>query len=207
VFAFPFAKLIKEESYNDKIPNDHLLHENMESKKREVMNPEQLRFTQPNIAPYFRNPTHPSVAHPSVEETVTLIREGHLDPAVFGELTVHRDKEGVVWCEDNRRLYVLREAGIKSVKVKFNNNDFKSRIQDKEKLNDPAFMPRIRAGGTSTDQITDKCVFPESSSCYEGENESRLLGIVRAVSGAVIVAFAAWGLYNLLTQFDDHNNK
>ncbi|KAH9313129.1 hypothetical protein KI387_028164, partial [Taxus chinensis] len=120
------------------------------NEKRAEMNPKQLRFTQPNIAPNFKNPTLPSV-----EDAANLIRQRRLDPAVFGELTVHKDKEGVVWCEKNRSLYALRAAGVPSVKVKLKNNDFRSRCQDKKKLNDPDFKPRIR-GGTSRDQIPTK---------------------------------------------------
>ncbi|KAH9313128.1 hypothetical protein KI387_028163 [Taxus chinensis] len=184
LFPITFSKLIKEELYNDKIPNDQLIRQDMDCEKRAVMNPKELRFTQPDIAPYFRNPTLPSV-----EDAVTLIRQGRLDPAVFGDLTVHRDRDGVVWCENNRSLYVLRKAGIKSVKVKLINNDFRSRCQDKTQLNDPAFMPSIRGVVVNPGEVK--------------EETSNSLAMVGAVSGAVATGYAAWKLFNLFTQSHD----
>ncbi|GLJ08603.1 hypothetical protein SUGI_0092170 [Cryptomeria japonica] len=121
-----------------------------DDEKRAVVNPKDLRFIQPNIKSTFKNATHPSVI-----EAVSLIRKGELNPAVFGELTVHRDEQGVVWCKNNRRLYVLRMAGVSSVRIKFINNGFmvnKLKEADKNKLKDPAFMPKIRgekSGGQS----------------------------------------------------------
>ncbi|GLJ08610.1 hypothetical protein SUGI_0092270 [Cryptomeria japonica] len=163
-----------------------------ENEKRAVVNPKNLRFTQLDIAPSFTDPEHPKVI-----EAISLILRHQLDPAVFGELTVHRDKQlGVVWCENNRRLYVLRKAGIPSVRVKFVNNDYMSRrIKDADKitLNDPDFMPRIRGelSGVQTDQE---------------QNETSLLGVVGSVSAALVAGYWGWKLYNSQKDNDDDDD-
>ncbi|GLJ08601.1 hypothetical protein SUGI_0092130 [Cryptomeria japonica] len=61
-----------------------------DDEKRAVVNPKDLRFTQPDIKSTFKNAKHPSVI-----EAVSLIRKGELDPAVFGELKVHRDDKAL----------------------------------------------------------------------------------------------------------------
>ncbi|KAH9291454.1 hypothetical protein KI387_043353, partial [Taxus chinensis] len=102
-------KMLNDPAFMPRIRSDNPFFPGNE--KRAEMNPKQLRFTQPNIVPNFKNPTLPSV-----EDAATLMRQRRLDPAVFGELTVHKDKEGVVWCEKNCSLYALRAAGVPSVK-------------------------------------------------------------------------------------------
>ncbi|GLJ08625.1 hypothetical protein SUGI_0092520 [Cryptomeria japonica] len=151
-----------------------------EDEKPVVVNPKNLRFTQLDIGPSFADPECPKV-----KEAISLILRHQLDPAVFGDLTVHTDKEGVVWCENNRRLYVLRKAEVPSVRVKFVNNDYISRRikeADKIKLNDPAFMPRIR-GEPSGDQI------PPPSTDQTGTS---LLGVVGFASAALVAGYWGW---------------
>ncbi|KAH9312788.1 hypothetical protein KI387_027823, partial [Taxus chinensis] len=64
----------------------------------------------------------------SMASTMRFAAQIRLDPALSGDLNLHKDEEG-----------------IKSVKVTLKNDDFKSRSVDKKMLNDPAFMPRIRS--------------------------------------------------------------
>ncbi|GLJ08602.1 hypothetical protein SUGI_0092140 [Cryptomeria japonica] len=153
-----------------------------EDEKRAVVNPKNLRFTQLDIAPSFTDPEHPKV-----KEAISLILRHQLDPAVFGELTVHRDKQlGVVWCESNRRLYVLRKAGVPSVRVKFVNNDYMSRRMkdaDKITLNDPDFMPTIRGEPSGV-------ILPPSTE--EDQTGISLLGLVGVASAALVAGFWGW---------------
>ncbi|GLJ08598.1 hypothetical protein SUGI_0092100 [Cryptomeria japonica] len=150
------------------------------TEKRTSMNPDALRFTQLSIKSTFKD-----AKYPTVKESVSLIKRGKLDPAVYGELTVHRDKQGDVWCENNRRLYVLRKAEVHSVRVKFISNDFKSRIlkeKDKKKMNDPDFMPKIRGEKFSRGESPLPPI-------------SFLLGVLGAVCSALVAAYWGWKLF------------
>nr|ADE77280.1 unknown [Picea sitchensis] len=105
------------------------------------VNPKDMRFTQEDISSKFSN------GGDRLEETVANIRAGRLDPKRLGPLEVHRGQNGEIWCENNRRLWVLRMSGIRSIEVKYKNNDFKSRSlgdQTREKLRDANFLPEIR---------------------------------------------------------------
>ncbi|GLJ08627.1 hypothetical protein SUGI_0092560 [Cryptomeria japonica] len=108
------------------------------AEKRAVVNPKDLRFTQPDIKSTFKDATYPTV-----KDTASLMQTGKLSSDVFGDLAVHKDKKGVMWCDNNRRLFALREAGVESVSVKFDGNRSPQQAV-KSKLKDPAFMPNIR---------------------------------------------------------------
>ncbi|GLJ08599.1 hypothetical protein SUGI_0092110 [Cryptomeria japonica] len=171
------------------------------SEKLTSMNPKDLRFTQRSIKSTFSDDTYPSV-----RESVSLIQRGELDPAVYGELTVHRDEQGVVWCVNNRRLYVVRMAGVSSVRVKFNSNDYMARRikeADKKMMNDPDFLPKIRgekSGGpsplppissqTETSMLGGAPLPPISS-----QQETSLLGVLGAVCTALVAAYWGWKLF------------
>nr|ABK21500.1 unknown [Picea sitchensis] len=105
------------------------------------VNPKDMRFTHEDINSKFTDGVT------KLEDTVADIRAGSLDPKNLGPLDVHRGQNGEIWCENNRRLWVLRRAGVRSIEVKYKNNDFRSRSlgdQTREKLRDANFLPRIR---------------------------------------------------------------
>ncbi|GLJ08618.1 hypothetical protein SUGI_0092420 [Cryptomeria japonica] len=108
------------------------------AEKRFLVNPKDLRFTQPDIKSTFKDATHPSV-----RDTASLIQRGQLSPHELGDLHVSIDEQGHMWCDNNRRLFAYKEAGVDSVPVVFEGT---RRPQNslKSKLNDPDFMPRIR---------------------------------------------------------------
>jgi len=108
--------------------------------------PKSLHFTQESIKGSFsKGPMSGVKLHDAVAE----VKAGSSRPASSG-LQVHRGQNGELWCENNRSLYVARQAGVPSVDVKVNSNDFKSRrLGDttKDKLKDPNFLPTIRGPG------------------------------------------------------------
>ncbi|GLJ08605.1 hypothetical protein SUGI_0092210 [Cryptomeria japonica] len=162
------------------------------TEKHTSMNPKDLRFTQLDIGSTFTDRKYPSVT-----ESVPLIQRGELDPAVYGELTVYRDEQGVVWCENNRRLYVLRMAGVPSVRVNFIKSGFtvNKLNEDKKKVNDPAFMPKIRG---------EKSAGPSPSPPISSQTKISLLGVLGAVCTALVAAYWGWKLY--YAPLNNHDN-
>ncbi|XP_057837000.2 uncharacterized protein LOC131047162 [Cryptomeria japonica] len=116
------------------------------SEKRAMVNPKNLRFTQPNVKSTFTDPTHPSV-----RDTACLMQRGQLSPDALGSLHISTDKHGRIWCDNNRRLFAHKEAGVDSVPVVFDGNR-RPKNSVKSTLDDPGFMPRIR-GESSGVQI------------------------------------------------------
>jgi len=105
--------------------------------------PKSLHFTQESIKGSFRKGPMSGV---KLHDAVAELKAGSSRPASSG-LQVHRGQNGELWCENNRSLYVARQAGVPSVNVKVNSNDFKSRRlggTTKDKLRDPNFLPTIR---------------------------------------------------------------
>eukprot|EP01018_Ginkgo_biloba_P002498 Gb_02988 [translate_table: standard] len=142
----------------------------MSEGKYEYVDPKNLRFTQLTIARHF-SPPHNEDELPVVVEK---IKRG-FDLSKFEPLEVHRD-DGITWCEDNRRLYVLRKAGVRRIKVKVKHNTFLSRSQDRDKLRDPDFLPKMRGVESDAD-------------------ESTLPGILASASAALVAGFASWMLF------------
>jgi len=109
----------------------------------DICDPRNLQFTQESIKDSF------SKAHNGVklEDTVSDIKGGRLDFSHMGHLEVHEGDDGRLWCENNRRLWVARQAGLPAVDVKIKSNDFKSRRlgeQKRENFSDPDFLPKVR---------------------------------------------------------------
>jgi len=106
-----------------------------------------LRFTQESIKSSFSKGNMSGV---KLQDAVADIRAGKLDPASNGPLNVHKGQKGELWCENNRSLFVAKQAGVPSVEVKIKSSDFKSRSlgeTTKEKLGDPNFFPKVRGSG------------------------------------------------------------
>jgi len=106
-----------------------------------------LRFTQDSIKGSFSKGNLSGV---KLQDAVADIKAGKLDPSSNGPLNVHKGQKGELWCENNRSLFVAREAGVPSVEVKVKSSDFKSRTlgdTTREKLGDPNFFPRVRGSG------------------------------------------------------------
>nr|ABK25113.1 unknown [Picea sitchensis] len=108
-----------------------------------ICNPKDLHFTQESIKDSF------SKAHSGVklQDTVADIKAGKLDPSSWGPLTAHEGEDGRLWCENNRRLWVTRQADLPVVNVKIKSNDFISRRlgeETKEKLSDSEYLPKVR---------------------------------------------------------------
>ncbi|GLJ09101.1 hypothetical protein SUGI_0101800 [Cryptomeria japonica] len=78
------------------------------------VNPENLRFTQDSIENRLEKPYDYQRIHDAVDQ----IRSNQLNPGVFMPLTVV-DRMGRMWCLDNRRLWVLRKAGVPIMNVEW----------------------------------------------------------------------------------------
>lgn len=77
--------------------------------------PKSLHFTQESIKGSFsKGPMSGVKFHDAVAE----VKAGSSRPASSG-LQVHRGQNGELWCENNRSLYVARQAGVPSVDGKF----------------------------------------------------------------------------------------
>ncbi|RUS21160.1 hypothetical protein BC937DRAFT_93445 [Endogone sp. FLAS-F59071] len=74
-----------------------------------LINPQNVRYTQDSIAPTFRNGN-------SLMQTALKIRHGLLNSNDLPSIRV-RAHNGVWYALDNRRLWVLKEAGITNVRA------------------------------------------------------------------------------------------
>ncbi|GLJ09108.1 hypothetical protein SUGI_0101980 [Cryptomeria japonica] len=103
--------------------------------------PENLRFTRDYIKKTFRKPYE----YQRIDDAVDQIGNNELSPAVFTPLNVVQHKS-VLWCLDNRRLWVLRKAGVPTVKVIFVLPNY-NRSSEKffASLNDPLVRQYSRA--------------------------------------------------------------
>lgn len=115
---------------------------NSSAEKRAMVNPNDLRFTQPDIKSTFKDSTLPAV-----RETANLLRDGQLSPDALGPLHVSTDKHGRMWCDNNRRLFAHKEAAVDSVPIVFDGTR-RPKSCVKSTLDDPAFMPKIRGEGS-----------------------------------------------------------
>jgi len=114
-----------------------------EPKPTRSVDPDSLRFTQESISDSFTG-DHCGV---KLEDTIKDIKTGKLDPKSLGTLEVHKGYNDQLFCENNRRLFVLREAEVPEVDVKVKNNDYLSRRYGKETkdtLSNPEFVPKVR---------------------------------------------------------------
>ncbi|GLJ09099.1 hypothetical protein SUGI_0101780 [Cryptomeria japonica] len=87
--------------------------------------PDNLRFTQDSIKNRFKKPYE----YQSIDETVDQIGNNQLSPAVLMPLRVVQHKS-VLWSLDNRRLWVLRKAGVPTVKVIWVQKNVNRRSED-----------------------------------------------------------------------------
>ncbi|GLJ09091.1 hypothetical protein SUGI_0101660 [Cryptomeria japonica] len=77
------------------------------------VSPKKLRFTQDSIKNTFKEPYE----YQHIDDAVDQIGNKQLNPAVLMPLTVVHHKS-MLWSLDNRRLWVLRKAGVPTVKCK-----------------------------------------------------------------------------------------
>ncbi|GLJ09104.1 hypothetical protein SUGI_0101920 [Cryptomeria japonica] len=113
--------------------------------------PENLRFTQDSIKNKFKEPYE----HQRIDVAVDQIGSEELNPEVLMPLTVVHHKN-VLWSLDNRRLWVLRKAGVPTVKViwvppNYNrrSEEFFSSLSDpllERKYSSADYFPRVRGG-------------------------------------------------------------
>ncbi|GLJ09105.1 hypothetical protein SUGI_0101930 [Cryptomeria japonica] len=112
--------------------------------------PENLRFTQDSIKNTFKKPYE----YQRIDDAVDQIRNNQLSPAVLMPLTVVHHKS-VLWSLDNRRLWVLRKAGVPTVKLILVPHSYNRRSNEFfSSLNDPLvrryssanYFPRVRGG-------------------------------------------------------------
>eukprot|EP00252_Welwitschia_mirabilis_P016820 TRINITY_DN3737_c0_g1_i1.p1 TRINITY_DN3737_c0_g1~~TRINITY_DN3737_c0_g1_i1.p1 ORF type:complete len:188 (-),score=29.76 TRINITY_DN3737_c0_g1_i1:107-670(-) len=132
-------------------------------------NVSNLRFTQEDISGVFK---HGELADMSVREVADSLKKGKISASSLFPLVVHQIKDCVdwYWCENNRSLYALLEAGYsKDVPVIVKKNDFKSRyLKDaiKEMLMNDAFRPSIRGLSSAAKGVTSfslkKCLIGAS---------------------------------------------
>eukprot|EP01018_Ginkgo_biloba_P002656 Gb_27209 [translate_table: standard] len=164
----------------------------------EYVDPSDLRFTQPTIASHFS----PPYGEDPLPDVLAKMKRGLINTSVFEPLLVHTDKDGIMRCENNRRLWVLRKAGVPSIKVKIRRNDFLSRSQKDEdiaRMNDPDFFPKIR-GVSSNDSFILDDIAPGKEMMKCEENESSLPGILVSASAALIAGFASWKLFKSIRE-------
>lgn len=77
-----------------------------------TVKPEDLRFTQDSIAIKFRSPYDDL----RVKDAVEQIQKGILTAEEFTTMNVEEHK-GILWCLDNRRLWIFRKAQVQQVTV------------------------------------------------------------------------------------------
>jgi len=76
------------------------------------IDPKQVRFTQDNISPYFKN------GRP-IDDLIKDLKTGKVKPEDIPPIRVF-EKNGKIYSLDNRRLYVFQQAGLKIRWVKVN---------------------------------------------------------------------------------------
>eukprot|EP01018_Ginkgo_biloba_P037764 Gb_35121 [translate_table: standard] len=113
-----------------------------------VVCPDNLRFTQDSIACKFR----PPYDQVRIDDAAERIQKGVLSASQFRMMNVVRHN-GILWCFDNRRLWVFRKAGVKSVTVNIAASDYCERselffrnldVGLEHCYSSPWFYPRVR---------------------------------------------------------------
>ncbi|GLJ08615.1 hypothetical protein SUGI_0092370 [Cryptomeria japonica] len=84
------------------------------SEKRAMVNPKNLRFTQPNVKSTFTDPTHPSV-----RDTACLMQRGQLSPDALGSLHISTDKHGRIWHQEHEVHYKYSYEGHGALKNEY----------------------------------------------------------------------------------------
>ncbi|GLJ39166.1 hypothetical protein SUGI_0798200 [Cryptomeria japonica] len=80
------------------------------------VSPEQLRFTQDSIADHFKLD---SGRECRLEDALCDLGLGQLDASDFPLIAVASDEDGVLWSNDNRRLWLFRKARVSEIEVKY----------------------------------------------------------------------------------------
>ncbi|GLJ39165.1 hypothetical protein SUGI_0798190 [Cryptomeria japonica] len=80
------------------------------------VSPEQLRFTQDSIAECFNYPRGKKFL---LNDAFRDLQNGRLQASDFPQIAVTSDEDGMMWSNDNRRLYLFRKVGISKIKVKY----------------------------------------------------------------------------------------
>ncbi len=123
-------------------------HERDRRVKEYEVSPTILRFTQLDIAANFQMPYQDT----KIEEAVTMLLHRVKTPSDFGKLRVVIH-DGEFWSLENRRLWVLKKAGVEKVTV-YESKDHAKHRRFKAILRNPplmntlrseSFFPRIRA--------------------------------------------------------------
>eukprot|EP01018_Ginkgo_biloba_P002496 Gb_00537 [translate_table: standard] len=121
-----------------------------------------------------------------------------------------RDKDGIMRCENNQRLWVWRKAGVRSIKVKVKSNDFLPRRQNNEdianmidpnafsnirgvsgndrcNLEDPNVIRPITTQATGSASKTGNSGAEETPNPERGENETPFADILASAFVSVVM--------------------
>ncbi|GLJ54584.1 hypothetical protein SUGI_1172490 [Cryptomeria japonica] len=88
------------------------------------VNPQQVRFSQDSISCNFRkrytiDTIFDIIPKPSsVRLVCQQMEKGLIKAFDFPPIEVYKDEDGIIWSNDNRRLWVFRNVGVTSVPTK-----------------------------------------------------------------------------------------
>ncbi|GLJ14301.1 hypothetical protein SUGI_0230310 [Cryptomeria japonica] len=119
------------------------------------VNPQEVRFSQDSISRNFRKRyTIDTIFYIiSKQSSVRLVCEqmekGHIKASDFPPVEVYKDEDGIIWSNDNRRLWVFGIAGLTSMPAKLSSTPlFRAPPppEKREKMSRADYFPVVRGG-------------------------------------------------------------
>jgi hypothetical protein len=106
----------------------------------EVVDPNDLRFTQDIISPAFKHPYQGVF----LEDVIAQIKRKDVTPSTFPKPEVIKH-ENTLWCLNNRRLYVFRKAKVDKIDVQISMSRMHPRLSSV--LEDPGKKKKMMKKG------------------------------------------------------------
>nr|ADE75904.1 unknown [Picea sitchensis] len=77
-----------------------------------------------------------------------------MKPSEFPAIAVYEDEDGIKWSNNNRRLWVLRKAGVSLVRVKYTLKWF-SKVphpgRQRQKMARPDYFPEVKSSPVNSE--------------------------------------------------------
>ncbi|GLJ14298.1 hypothetical protein SUGI_0230240 [Cryptomeria japonica] len=111
------------------------------------VNRQEVRFSQDSISRNFTK-SYETIPKPS-SLTVVLqqMEKGLIKASDFPPIEVYKDENGIIWSNDNRKLWVFRKAGLTSVPAKLSSTPlFRAPPppEKREKISCSEYFPVVR---------------------------------------------------------------
>jgi hypothetical protein len=106
----------------------------------EVVDPNDLRFTQDTISPAFQHPYQGEF----LEDVIAQIKRKDMTASMFPKPEVIKH-ENTLWCLNNRRLYVFRKAKVDRIDVQISTSRIHARLSSV--LEDPGKKKKMMKKG------------------------------------------------------------